>query len=86
MNALVLAGSAVAILVYFPLWNQIRSGKAKQNLLTWALWGALGLVVAATIIVQHGNWLLPLVYAFGSGVTVLIIMRHGLRPWSLYLS
>lgn len=77
MNALVLAGSAVAILTYFPLWKQIRSGKAKQNLLTWVLWGTLDLVVAATIIVQHGSWLLPMVYAFGSGVTVLIIKRHG---------
>ena len=77
MNALVLAGSIVAILTYFPLWKQIRSGKARQNLLTWALWGALDAIVAATIIVQHGSWLLPVAYTFGSGLTVVIIMRQG---------
>lgn len=77
MNTLTLVGSLIAILTYFPLWNQIRSGQAKQNLLTWVLWGTLDLVVAATIVAQHGNWLLPVVYGFGSGVTVLIIKRHG---------
>lgn len=77
MSVLVFAGSLIAILTYFPLWKQIRSGKAKQNLLTWVLWGTLDAVVAATIVVQDGSWLLPIVYTFGSGVTVLIIKRHG---------
>ncbi len=66
MNVLVLAGSTVAILTYFPLWKQISGGKVKQNLLTWVLWGALDLLVALTIVVQHGSWLLPTVYASGA--------------------
>jgi len=37
MNALVWTGSILALLTYYPLWKQIKSGKAKQNFLTWAL-------------------------------------------------
>jgi len=77
MNALIWAGSILALLTYFPLWKQIRSGKAKQNLLTWALWGVLDAVVAATIIVQKGNFLLPVVYTIGSTLTVYFILKAG---------
>lgn len=75
MNVWILAGSVIAILTYFPLWKQIGSGKADQNFLTWALWGILDAVVAATIIVQVGNFLLPLVYAIGGLVTATFIFR-----------
>lgn len=77
MNVWILAGSVIAILTYFPLWKQIRSGKTDQNLLTWLLWGILDGVVAATIIVQGGNFLLPLVYAIGGLVTATFIFRSG---------
>lgn len=77
MNALVWAGSILALLTYFPLWKQVRNGKAKQNLLTWALWGALDAVVAATIIVQGGNFLLLVVYTIGSTITVYFILKAG---------
>ena len=85
MNALVWAGSILALLTYFPLWKQIRSGKAKQNLLTWALWGVLDAVVAATIIVQKGNFLLPMVYTIGSMLTVYFILKTGNRAvWTWF--
>lgn len=77
MNALIWAGSILALLTYFPLWKQIRSGKAKQNFLTWALWSALDAVVAATIIVQEGNFLLPVVYTIGGTLTVYFILKAG---------
>lgn len=75
MNTLVWAGSILALLTYFPLWKQIRNDEVKQNLLTWVLWGALDAVVAATIIVQGGNFLLPVVYAIGSLVTAYFIWK-----------
>ena len=75
MNALTLAGSALALLTYFPLWKQIRSGSVKQNLLTWALWSTLDAVIAGTIIVQKGSFLLPVVYALGGSMTVFFIAR-----------
>ena len=77
MNVLAWAGTILALIVYVPLWQQIRAKTAHQNLLTWALWSALDLVVGATIIAQHGNWLLPMGYFFGSAVTVVVIARAG---------
>lgn len=77
MNALIWAGSILALLTYYPLWKQIRSGEAKQNLLTWALWGILDAVVAATIIVQGGSFLLPVTYGVGSTITVYFIWKAG---------
>ena len=77
MSVFVWAGSILALLVYFPLWKQIVSGEAKQNLLTWALWATLDFVVAATIIVQGGNFLLPITYGVGSLVTVYFIWKSG---------
>lgn len=77
MSGFTLAGSILALLIYFPLWKQIRSGEAKQNYLTWILWGLLDFIVAATIIVQHGNWLLPITYGFGSLITFYFILKAG---------
>src|SRR3989344_9350376 len=87
MNVLILAGSAVAILTYFPLWKGIRIGKVEQNLLTWALWGIRDLVVAATIIVQKGSFLLPIAYAIGSSITVVFIAKaKGKASWTWFES
>jgi hypothetical protein len=77
MNAFTWRGSILALLTYYPLWKQIRSGGAKQNLLTWALWCILDAVVAATIIDQKGSFLLPITYALGSSVTVFFIWKAG---------
>ena len=52
MNALVWTGSILALLTYYPLWKQIKSGKAKQNFLTWALF-CTGLFCLKNSIVQH---------------------------------
>ena len=87
MNVLILAGSAVAILTYFPLWKGIRTGKVEQNLLTWALWGVLDLVVAATIIVQGGSFLLPIAYTIGSSITAVFIAKSkGKASWTWFES
>lgn len=87
MNVLILAGSVVAILIYFPLWKGIRTGKVEQNLLTWALWGTLDFVVAATIIAQKGSFLLPIAYAIGSLITVLFIVKaKGKASWTWFES
>lgn len=86
MNALIFAGSLVSLLMFVPLWGQIRSGVAKQNLLTWALWMALDVVLVASIASQGGTgWLLPLVYAFGNAATISIIWRIGDRgQWTWF--
>lgn len=77
MNEFILASTVIAIAAYFPLWKQIRSGSAKQNLLTWLLWGALDGVVAATIIAQKGNYFLAATYTIGTFITVAFIAVAG---------
>ncbi len=87
MNALILTGSLIAVLTYFPLWKQIRTGEVEQNLLTWALWAILDLVVAATIIVQGGSFLLPIAYFFGGTITVFLIVKSkGKASWTWFES
>ena len=85
MNALVWAGSILAILTYFPLWRGIRSGEVKQNLLTWVLWATLDGVVAATLIAQGGSFLLPAAYTVGSAITSFLIIKSGNKAsWTLF--
>lgn len=77
MNALVWAGSILAILTYFPLCKGIRSGEVRQNLFTWVLWAILDGIAAATIIAQEGegNFLLPVAFTIGSAITSFFIFR-----------
>lgn len=77
MNAFIWVSAAIAILGYIPLCLAIRSGSAKQNLLTWALWCSLDGIVAATLIAQAGNFLLAVAYTIGSGVTTIFILKAG---------
>ena len=85
MNNFILAGSILAILTYFPLWWQIRKGKARQNFLTWVLWSSLDAIAVGSIIAQNGNYLLPLAYSFGSAVTVYVIVKAGIKAeWTWF--
>ena len=77
MNAFIVISSAIAILAYFPLWKQIRSGRARQNLLTWVLWCCLDGVVVATLIAQKVNVSLAAAYTVGSGITAVFIAKAG---------
>jgi hypothetical protein len=77
VNVFIWVSAIIAILGYIPLCLSIRSGSAKQNLLTWALWCSLDGIVAATLIAQAGNFLLAAAYTIGSGVTTVFIFRAG---------
>lgn len=54
-----------------------------QNLATFILWGTLDVVVAVSIMFQHGNWYLPMAYVLGCMVviTALIIVRTFSWTW-----
>lgn len=80
MNTLLLAGSLLAIVTYFPLWKQIWCGEAKQNFFTWILWGVLDGLGAVAIVFQNGSYLLPVAYTIGSLITVLLILKSGEKP------
>ena len=75
MNLFVLLGGLIALATYFPLCAKIRSRKMTQSLPTWVLWTLLDGVIATSIIFQNGNFLLPITYMIGSGVTVLFIIK-----------
>jgi len=74
MSSLILAGTALALVLYIPLCKQISTGNVKQNLATWILWSILDGIAAGTLIIQHGNFLLPAAYTLGGATTVLCIL------------
>src|SRR3989344_6140324 len=83
VNTFVLAGGILALIAYLPLWWKLWSGSATQNLATWILWTMLDCIIAASIIFQDGNFLLSVMYAIGSAITVLCIVRSGVTyQWS----
>ncbi|MEK7653719.1 MAG: hypothetical protein AAB345_00350 [Patescibacteria group bacterium] len=75
MNTLLILSAMCAILAYIPLWVHLPSGKVKQNLLTWILWGSLEVIMTAAIVAQKGNFLLPAAYFLGTVVTIYLIFR-----------
>lgn len=87
MNVFAWISSILAILIYIPMWMQIRRGSVEQNLLTWLLWGALDGIATATIIFQKGNFLLPAAYTICSLVTTYFILRTGKKSaWTRFES
>lgn len=73
METIIIGSGILALGAYVPLWKQIRSGTAKQNLLTWILWGMLDAIASGTIIVQSGNFVLAAAFAIGSLLTAVVI-------------
>ncbi len=87
MNVLILLGAGFALLAYIPLWIQIPSGKVKQNLLSWVLWGMLEIILTIAVVAQKGNFLLFSAYFMGTGITVWMILRtQGRARWTRFES
>ena len=59
-------GIAIAAYLYRILIRGVLNGDIKQSLATWGLWGVLDCITLASIIVQHGNWLVLAFYVIGS--------------------
>lgn len=86
MNSLIALSTVLALFLYFPLCIQIIKGKVQQNFATWFLWATLDGVAAGTLVVQHGNYLLPVAYTLGSGITALCIIRSKNFVWTWFES
>lgn len=84
MSSLTLAGSIVGIAVYIPLCIQLLAGKVKQNLATWGLWALLDGIAAASIMDQHGSYLLPLSYVVGATAVSLSILKSKNFAWTWF--
>ena len=76
-EVLSIAGGLGALALFVPMAvSIIRDAGAGQSCATWLLWAALDSILAASIIRQHGNYLLPLGFAAGSlALTVLLLTR-----------
>lgn len=75
MNIYLFIASAIVIATHFPLWKQISGRKVNQNLLSFILWGTIDLLTGIEIIFERGNFVLAIIYAFGSFVTAVFIFN-----------
>lgn len=86
MSSLIVLSVILALGLYIPLCVQIFTGKVKQNMATWLLWGLIDGVAAGSLIVQHGNYLLPAGYTLGAVITTLFIIRSKSITWTWFES
>jgi hypothetical protein len=77
-----LAGGMGTLLMFIPMAREIikRNG-AGQSFSTWLLWAMLDSTLAASTIIQHGNFLLPLGFAVGSWVLATLLVIKGRFAW-----
>lgn len=76
LSALIIAGFCI------PTCVKIMRGKMVQNLATWLLWALLDGITAVTIILQDGNYWLPLAYAICSLATAIAVLKSSTGKWT----
>jgi hypothetical protein len=77
-----LVGGVATLLMFIPMALEIiRSNGASQSFSTWLLWAMLDSTLAASTIIQHGNFLLPLGFALGSWVLATLLVIKGRFAW-----
>lgn len=78
-------GALAALYAYAPLWISVHRKTADQNVLTWFLWATLDGLIGLTLIIQHGNWLLPIAYAIASSITVaFLVYEKNSAEWTWF--
>jgi len=84
MNIYLFISTVIALVCYLPLCIQIYKGTSEQNLATWILWGLLDVVISVSVILQDGNYLLPVAYTVGNFITVAFIVRTKKVSWTWF--
>lgn len=84
MNLYILLSSALSIVLYIPLCKKILEGKIVQNFGTWILWTTINCVAAITIIIQNGNFLLPVTFTLGSSCVTVCIAISKNYNWTRF--
>ena len=80
-----IAGAALALLLFIPMVAGIlKTGAQGQSSAMWLLWGALDAVLTVSIIEQRGNFLLPLGFAIGDLLLVILLVVKGRFTWSRF--
>ena len=84
-DCLKIAGGALAFLLFIPLIRGIiKEGVEGQSCATWFLWGLLDTVLTISVIEQHGNFYLPLGFAIGDTLLVILLLIKGRFRWGLF--
>lgn len=84
-EVLQIAGGMLALLLFIPLIAEIlKSGAQGQSGAMWLLWGALDIVLTVSIIQQRGNFLLPLGFAIGDFLLVILLVVKRQFTWSRF--
>jgi hypothetical protein len=66
--------------MYIPLTVKAWKG-LPQNFATYMLWGLLDAIVAGSIILKHGNFMLPAAYVLCCVALLVAILRAGTFKW-----
>lgn len=84
-EVLKIGGGALALLLFIPMIAGIlKSGGQGQSCATWLLWGALDTLLTISIIEQRGNFLLPLGFAIGDVLVVILLMAKRRFTWNRF--
>ena len=84
-QCLKIAGGVMALLLFVPLINGIlKEGAEGQSCATWFLWGLLDTVLTISVIEQRGNFFLPLGFAIGDVLLVILLLIKGRFRWGLF--
>lgn len=84
-QALKIAGGVLALLLFIPMIIGIlKEGAEGQSCASWLLWAALDTMLAVSIIEQRGNFLLPLGFAIGDVLLVLLLVAKRQFKWGIF--
>jgi len=81
-DRLKIAGGLLALLLFIPMiLGILKDGVEGQSGATWFLWGVLDTVLTVSVMEQHGNFLLPLGFAIGDVLVVILLLTKGRFKW-----
>jgi hypothetical protein len=80
-----ISGGLLALLLFIPLIRSIhKEGAEGQSSATWLLWGLLDIILTISVVEQRGNFYLPLGFAVGDWILVILLFKKGKFRWSLF--
>jgi hypothetical protein len=81
-QSLKIAGGLLALLLFIPLIiSVLKEGAEGQSCASWFLWGLLDTVLTISVIEQRGNFFLPLGFAIGDVLVVILLLVKGRFRW-----
>jgi len=84
-DALKFAGGLLALVLFVPLLVDVyRRGGAGQSFATWILWAALDTILATSIYLQRGNFLIVLGFAIGGCLMALLLLWKRRARWGRF--